>query len=136
MTPPTPLPPHAARNPVLAAALDAVLVVVFAAVGRRSHAEGVTVAGVAQTAWPFLVGAALGWGGALLARLAPQSLRFGALVVAAAVVVGMLLRQASGAGTAAPFVIVASLTMTAFLLGWRLLATLIARRGATQHPAR
>jgi hypothetical protein len=44
-----------------AVAADAVCVLAFCAVGRRSHAEGVTVSGVAETAWPFLVGAAVGW---------------------------------------------------------------------------
>src|SRR6202008_1181268 len=40
---------------------DAASIIAFCAIGRRSHAEGVTVAGVAQTAWPFLVGGAVGW---------------------------------------------------------------------------
>ena len=39
-----------------ALALDAALVVVFAVIGRSSHAEGLDVAGVWGTAWPFLVG--------------------------------------------------------------------------------
>jgi hypothetical protein len=31
--------------------------VILCAIGRRSHAEGLTAAGVAETAWPFLSGA-------------------------------------------------------------------------------
>src|ERR1700743_3135205 len=42
-------------------AVDVVGVLVFCAVGRRSHAEGLTLAGVAETAWPFLTGTAVGW---------------------------------------------------------------------------
>ena len=44
-----------------ALALDTAAVITFCAIGRRSHAEGVTVSGVAETAWPFLTGTATGW---------------------------------------------------------------------------
>ena len=50
--------------------LDAAFVLLFATVGRRSHAEGVTVSGVLHTAWPFLVGTAAGW---LLASVALEA---------------------------------------------------------------
>ena len=43
--------------------LDAALVVVFAALGRASHAEENALVGALATAWPFLVG--LGAGTAL-----------------------------------------------------------------------
>lgn len=108
--------------------LDAVLVVVFAALGRRSHAEGVDLAGIARTATPFCCGAAAGW---LLASVAlqqgPRTLAFGAVVVACTVVVGMLLRRLAAEGTAPSFIVVASVVLTAFLLGWRLLAALLSR---------
>lgn len=108
---------------VVPALLDAVLVVAFAALGRRSHAEGLDVAGIARTAWPFLAGAAAGWVVALLALDGgPRTLGFGAVVVAGAVVVGMLLRVATGQGTAWSFVLVATLVLAALLLGWRLVA--------------
>jgi len=109
----------------VAAVLDAALVLVFAAVGRRSHAEGVTLVGILETAWPFLAGVALGWLlGLLVGRSAPAGLGFGAVVVVCAVVVGMLLRVlVTGAGTAASFVVVATGVLAAFLVGWRLLAT-------------
>jgi hypothetical protein len=106
-----------------AAALDAVLVVVFAAVGRRSHAEGLDVEGIARTAAPFLVGAAVGWVLALLTLdSGPRSLVFGAVVVTGTVVVGMLLRAVLGQGTAVSFVGVATAVLAVLLLGWRLLA--------------
>ena len=49
------------RNPVVAFVIDAVLVVAFAAIGRSSHGESLTLAGVLATASPFLVGTAIGW---------------------------------------------------------------------------
>jgi hypothetical protein len=45
--------------------VDLVAVLVFAAIGRRSHAEGLDVVGILATAAPFAVGAVVG---ALLAR--------------------------------------------------------------------
>ena len=107
--------------------LDAAFVLLFATVGRRSHAEGVTVSGVLHTAWPFLVGTAAGW---LLASVAleagPRSLTFGAVVVVATVAVGMLLRAVASEGVAPSFVVVATVVVTVLLLGWRLLARLVA----------
>jgi hypothetical protein len=112
---------------VLAAVLDAVLVVVFAAVGRRSHAEGLDVAGIARTAAPFLGGAAVGWVVALLTLDAgPRSLVFGVVVLAATVVVGMLLRVVLDQGTAISFVVVATTVLALLLLGWRLVARWVA----------
>ena len=105
-----------------AALLDLLLVLVFAALGRRSHEHGVTLAGVAETAWPFIAGASTGW---LLAggiRLEPMSAPFGAVVVAGGVIIGMLLRQVTGAGTAWSFVLVATLVLSTLLIGWRLIA--------------
>ena len=111
---------------LLPAVLDVVLVVVFAAVGRRSHAEGLDVAGVLRTALPFLVGTAAGW---LLAGIVldggPRSLGYGAVVVALTVVVGMGLRALAAQGTAPSFVVVASVVLSVLLLGWRLVARLL-----------
>jgi hypothetical protein len=45
----------------LALLADIISVVVFCTVGRRSHAEGRTAAGIAETAWPFLAGAFMNW---------------------------------------------------------------------------
>lgn len=98
---------------------DIACVVFFVALGRRNHAGGVSVTGVAETAWPFLTGTAIGW---LLSRgwhrptaLAPT----GVVVWACTVVVGMLLRQATSEGTAASFVVVATVATALLILGWR-----------------
>lgn len=109
------------RTPVALAA-DVLAVVVFCAIGRRSHAEGLTVAGVAETAWPFLAGTAAGW---LLARAWRRPVELvptGVVVWVATVVIGMLLRKLTGQGTATSFIVVASLTTAALLLGWRAIA--------------
>jgi hypothetical protein len=116
------------RSSALAALADVVGVLIFCVIGRRSHAEGVTVAGVADTAWPFLVGAAVGW---LLSRawrrptaVAPT----GVVVWLCTVAIGMLLRKATSAGVAISFVIVASAATAVMLLGWRV-ALAALRRG-------
>ncbi|ANJ26435.1 hypothetical protein ATC03_06565 [Agromyces aureus] len=112
---------------VLAAAIDVVLVVVFALIGRRSHAEALDLAGLWGTAWPFLVGAAVGW---LVIRAwrAPLAVwPTGVVIWIASVLVGMLLRAASGQGTAVAFIVVATLTLALLLLGWRAIALLVLR---------
>ncbi|AQT78169.1 hypothetical protein B1R94_01335 [Mycolicibacterium litorale] len=116
------------RSLALALAGDIVCVVVFCAIGRRSHAEGVTLEGIATTAWPFLSGTLLGW---LISRgwrnptaLAPT----GVTVWVATVVVGMLLRKASSQGVAVSFVVVASLVTALLLLGWRAIARVVGNR--------
>ncbi|GGB66641.1 membrane protein [Knoellia flava TL1] len=112
---------------LVAPLLDLLAVLVFALVGRRSHASGITLGGVLETAAPFLCGTAAGW---LLASLAldasPRSWQFGAIVVAATVVIGMLLRRLAAAGTAPSFVVVATLFLTATIIGWRLLTRWLA----------
>lgn len=86
--------------------------------------------GTVATAWPFLAGAAVGEVAAIVARRRPESPATGAVVAAGAVVVGMTLRRLAGGGTPASFVLVATTFLTLFLLGWRLGARLLARRGA------
>ncbi|PZF83706.1 DUF3054 domain-containing protein [Jiangella anatolica] len=121
-----------------AVAADAVLVLVFVLIGRRTHDDPLALAGVARTAWPFLAGLAVGWAVTLLG--APRGredagparprgwLAAGVTVWAATVIVGMLLRAASGQGTAASFVVVATVVLGALLVGWRLVAALTGRR--------
>lgn len=113
-----------------ALATDLGCVVVFCVIGRRSHAEGLTVTGVAETAWPFLTGTAAGW---LLAsgwRRPTALVPTGLVVWAATVVIAMLLRRATSQGTAASFIVVASVTTAVLLLGWRAAVQVSARRAA------
>lgn len=116
------------RTSALSLLTDVVCVVVFCTIGRRSHDEGITVAGVAETAWPFLVGTGVGW---LVSRgwqrpisLAPT----GIAVWVCTVVIGMLLRKLTSAGVAASFIVVASLVTGVLLLGWRAALTGVRRR--------
>jgi len=117
------------RRPAVALLLDVALVLVFAAVGRASHDESSPVLGVLSTAWPFLVGTGLGW---LVVRVVrrswPLDVAPGVTVWFATVLVGMLLRHAFGSGTALSFVVVASVVLALFLLGWRALGAYAVRR--------
>ena len=106
------------RSAALAFLADVVCVVIFCTIGRRSHAEGITLAGVAQTSWPFLTGTVAGWA---LSRgwRRPTALNpTGLAVWVSTVVIGMLLRKASAQGVAVSFVIVASTVTAILLLGW------------------
>ena len=107
------------RRSLIALLADIVCVIVFCTIGRRSHAEGLTVTGIAQTAWPFLTGAAVGWlliGGW---RRPFTVIPTGVTVWVCTVVVGMLLRKATSAGVSTSFVVVASVVTAVLLLGWR-----------------
>ena len=101
-------------------ALDIALVVVFAVIGRASHAESLDLAGISTTAWPFVVSAALG---SLVAswRNWPWWTQ-GVFVWVVALVGGMALRIAGGGSTAPGFVIVGGISLALFLIGWRALA--------------
>jgi peptidoglycan/LPS O-acetylase OafA/YrhL len=119
------------RSSVLAALADLVGVLLFCAVGRRSHAEGLTVAGVAETAWPFLVGAAVGWLLSRAWRRPTAVVPTGVAVWVCTVAVGMLLRKTTSAGVAFSFVIVASAATAVLLLGWRVLVASLQRLGVS-----
>ena len=115
------------RTALLSLLADVLLVVVFVLIGRASHDEN-PVLGALVTLWPFLVGLAAGW---VLSRgwRAPLAVvRTGLPVWGATVIVGMLLRVASGQGVQLSFVIVTCIVLAAFLLGWRALTKLVLRR--------
>lgn len=107
--------------------VDALLVVLFCVIGRRSHDEAI-LAGLLRTAWPFVTGLAVGWIAAYLLyrrrretgpfnglRLRPTGL----VIWSSTLIVGMALRVVSGQGTAVSFIIVAASVLALFLLGWR-----------------
>ena len=116
------------RRALTALFADAVCVIVFCTIGRRSHAEGLTVSGIAETAWPFLAGTGVGWlliGGW---RRPFTVIPVGVVVWVCTVVVGMVLRKQTSAGVSMSFVVVASVSTAVLLLGWRAAAALF-RRG-------
>ena len=136
--------------------LDLLVVLVFAAAGRASHALSGDVLGVLATAWPFLVGMVAGWLAVLRqsgrrrgepvgedlddevsedlgeeqGRAGRRSLWWldGLVIAVSTLVIGMLLRSFSGGGTALPFVLVATAVLVGGLVGWRAVAALLARR--------
>lgn len=109
-------------------AVDVIGVLVFCAVGRRSHDEGLDLTGVAATAWPFLTGTAVGWLVSRAWRRPTAVAPTGVVVWLCTVIVGMLLRKATSAGVAASFVVVAATVTALLLLGWRVAAGLTLRR--------
>lgn len=124
----TAAPVSPVRTAASAAALDALFIVVFVLLGLRSHEEDQGLLSIAAVAWPFLVGALVGW---LVTRAwrAPASLAFtGPLIWLATVVIGLPLRGLSGGGLAPSFMIVTAVVLAVFLIGWRALALLIATR--------
>lgn len=105
------------RTPLLL--LDVAAVLVFAALGRRSHSEGVTIVGVLGVAAPFLVGVLFGWLATRAWRRPETVLPVGASIWVAALIVGMVGRRVTGQGTAPSFVVVAAVVLGVLLVGWR-----------------
>lgn len=112
--------------------VDALFVLIFAAIGRASHEED--PAGFLLTAWPFLVALLVGH---LVAALLPGrprrpwSLLWGAVVWVVTVAGGMLVRVLGGDTAEVPFIIVATVVLGVLLIGWRAIAALVRRRRAT-----
>lgn len=101
-------------------AIDVVLVIAFAAIGRISHGETLSPAELGSTAWPFVVAAIVG---SLVATWRRGTWWVQGLTAWSITLVGgMLLRLASGASVALGFVAVTSLVLAVFLIGWRWLA--------------
>ncbi|WP_370249307.1 DUF3054 domain-containing protein [Nocardioides sp.] len=115
--------------------IDVVAVLLFAAVGRSSHEEGLSVPGVLETAGPFLLGLAVAWTALVVVGRPrgwhPADLAPGLLVWIDTVVLGMIARRVAGEGTATSFVVVTTVVLGVLLLGPRLL-----RRGRrSSRPA-
>jgi hypothetical protein len=112
---------HTVRhNAPLAAAADIVAILVFVAIGRRSHDEGDTIGGILTVAAPFLIALAVGW---VIARAwtHPTRVASGFVIWPITVALGMVLRNlVFDRGTALPFVIVATCVTGVFLVGWRM----------------
>jgi hypothetical protein len=103
----------------IAVVADALVVLVFAAVGRSNHHESAGPAGVWHTAWPFLLGTAIALGLTAFTRADPLALGVGVRVWLWTVVIGMVVRASLGEGTALSFVVVATIVLGALFLGWR-----------------
>jgi hypothetical protein len=121
----------------LAAVIDVVLIVVFALIGRSSHGEANAPLALWTTAYPFLAGWVIGY---VTSGAWARPLRFwptGVVVWILTVFVGMAIRVATGQGVVdgnplpISFVIVATIVLGVFLLGWRAVA-----RGVTRARSR
>lgn len=114
--------PRSGRSVLVAAAIDVVAIIVFVAIGRRSHDEGSAIGGIFSVAAPFLIGLGVGW---LVARAwaRPRQVATGLAIWPVTVLVGMLLRHfVFDRGTALAFIIVATIVTGVFLVGWRMVA--------------
>lgn len=108
--------------------LDLVAVLVFAVVGRASHAEELTVAGIAQTAWPFLAAAVVATGIYSLIAAEGAGFKAGLVVWLVTLLGGMALRLVTGTTAAVAFILVAAGILAAAFFGWRLVGWLLGRR--------
>jgi hypothetical protein len=111
-----------------AVACDVVCVLVFVLVGTANHQSGGTAGRIALVTLPFLVGLAVGWVAARAWRAPARPWPTGVAIWFATVALGLLLRLLAGGGFAWSFAIVTALFLAATMLGWRLLAALLARR--------
>ncbi|MCU1367591.1 MAG: hypothetical protein JWL72_1918 [Ilumatobacteraceae bacterium] len=115
------------RRAVIALAIDIVLVVVFVAIGRRNHHEDEGLSGLVSVSGPFLIGLGVGWA-ATWRKHAPMALTTGAGLWICTVVIGMVLRRTVfDRGIATAFIIVATITLGVFLVGWRAIAGAVSR---------
>ncbi len=135
------MPVHRQTGPVnqeralpVAVGLDTFMVVLFVAIGRRTHDESGAFTAVVETALPFLIGLATAW---LIVRAwrRPTHLLTGLAVWPIVVLLGMVVRQqVFDEGTATSFVVVATLFLGASIVGWRLLYRLYRRRRPALGP--
>ena len=119
-------------QPWLATALDLLVLVVFVAVGRRSHDEGSGLASFLRIWWPFAVGLGVA---TAITRMWRGPLEWRRAIVAwlLTVAVGMALRIAIQDREFKPsFVIVTTLFVGAGMLGWRA----VARRALARRVTR
>jgi len=98
---------------------DLCCVLAFVVIGRASHGEAASIAGLARTLWPFLAGLAAGLAATRGWRRPAAIVPTGVVVWLATVALGMLLRVVSGQGTTFAFTLVALAFLGLFMLGWR-----------------
>ncbi len=97
----------------------------FVVIGRANHHAGESLAGMTRTAWPFLVGLAVGEVATRAWRRPAALAPTGVGVWLATVAIGQVLRAVSGQGTDLAFIGVSALFLGLFLIGWRLVAVRI-----------
>ena len=109
-------------------AADVVLIIVFAALGRDTHAHGVDPAGVLITASPFIAAALAAWALLRLWRRPAALWPHGVILWLVTAGGGLAVRALAGGGTAVSFQLVTFGVLGAFLLLPRFAASLVMRR--------
>lgn len=123
-----PITPRRGMSPTQWLNFDALGVLVFVLVGRKEHDESGASGGILRIAAPFLLAMFVGWGLARAWR-EPDSWRTGLITWATTLVLGMILRKLFwDGGTAASFVVVASLFLALTMFSWRAVSRSIHRR--------
>jgi hypothetical protein len=119
------------KNSHVAPALiaDLVLVVLFTVIGHYTHHHSLVPLEVVHTAWPFAAALAAAWLLTAAWRQPTAPLAVGTGVWAVTVLGGLLIRFFIGETNAGSFMVVAASMNFVTLVGWRAIATLIARRG-------
>jgi len=108
--------------------IDLLLVLIFAALGRRSHAEGLDAAGILGTAGPFLIALAI-FSCVTMVRREPNRIwPHGIVTWIGTVALGLIIRVLAGDTAATPFIIVATIVLGIFLVGRRAITSLLIRR--------
>jgi hypothetical protein len=110
-----------------AALADLGCVLLFVVIGRANHHAGGGLAGLWDTAWPFVAGLAVGLVATRYWQRPAALVPVGVGVWLCTVAIGMLLRVVSGQGTAFAFVLVALAFLGLFQLGWRAAVSLAPR---------
>lgn len=115
------------RIPALAIVADVVAVVVFAAIGRMSHARPDDLLGLLGTAAPFVVALVAVWATPVV-RAHPVGARAALVVWAGTVVLGLALRAAFTDQFAMSMAVVTAVSLAVLLLGWRALSAAVSLR--------
>lgn len=113
--------------------VDVIAVLVFSVLGRGAHNRTPGIAGVLETAWPFLLGLAVAWIVRVVRKsgAAPLAMATAGYLWAVTLVGGMVIRGlATGRVPHWSFMIVAAIALAVLFFGWRAIASLIRRRTA------
>jgi hypothetical protein len=115
------------RTAAVAFLADCCCVLAFVIVGRHTHHDGDSLAGIWHTAWPFLAGLALGVAAMRGWRRPLAVVPAGVGAWLGAALAGMAIRVLAGQGTAAAFIAVTLAFLALFVLGWRVAVLVVAR---------
>ena len=113
--------------------VDVIVVLVFSVLGRGAHNRTPGLAGVLETAWPFLIALAVAWVACLVRKpiTPPLSMAMAGYLWAVTLVGGMVIRGLStGRIPHWSFMIVAAIALAVLFFGWRAIAGPLARRRA------